>query len=427
MRKGLVIVISLVLVTALLIGCSGPTTQAPAPTTAAPAPTTAAPKPTTAAPAPATAAPGPTTAAPKPTGTAAPAPTGAPSTISPAKAVELKYANPQNVMHLQYWVKSVLPYSERVAERTTNKITVKPYHDASLLAEREVLDGVRKGITDTALIQSSYFPSILKAHKIDVNDLFGDVLDAYRSALLARILWTEFPVFQEEYIKNNSIDLFGIASGSSYILVNKPIKTLADMQGLRIRVTGTYTPKILAAAGMIPVAMQLSDVYDAIQKGVLAGFNSVTPSIRDGQFDKVAKYIFRVGNTRIANAGLGIIMNLDVWKSLPLDVKQIMVGEGQKMEKEFADFMERDAQEALNTLTGTLGVTLVNFSKAERDDWASKVPDLYADWIKEMNDYGQPGQKMMDRIFELSKMSTSDMEKVWAEAWKKHSAFLLGL
>ncbi|MBI2869993.1 MAG: TRAP transporter substrate-binding protein DctP [Chloroflexi bacterium] len=407
MKKVLVVFLVLFLFISL-VACSSPSptpSPAPAPTTVAQAPTTAAP--------PASPGPKPTTASP----TASPTPTAA-----PPKPVEITYANPNSITDSQFWVNSVKPWGEAVAKDWPG-FTVKAYHDGSLLKSQEVAEGVKNGIGASGLMQLPYWPKLFPANNVSNTRIFG--MDSYETVLTARIIWTQFSPFTDELDKEGIVSLFAIATAPVHIITKKPVSVLDDLKGQRIRTAGSGTAAVVEGSGAATVAMGISEVYEAIQRGVIDGAATILPSMRDAQYSKLAKYIVYMGAAGALNSGIIIGFNANVWKGLPADLKKIMVQQAQKREGEFARFFVQDEQAALDTMIKQDGVQLVEFSEAEMRQWQSNARDMFAEWAASVEPQGIPGNAIVARIKEVVALPLAEKEKLWEEAWQKYSAYLL--
>jgi len=104
-----------------------------------------------------------------------------------------------------------------------------------------------------------------------------------------------------------------------YIITKKPINSVADFKGLKIRAPGAYG-KFLRNLGASPVSMAWSEIYTGLATGVIDGsIGSNMIDHRDGNHVEVAKYMYRLP---LAGAQvLPIVINRSAWKKLPDDLK----------------------------------------------------------------------------------------------------------
>ena len=138
-------------------------------------------------------------------------------------------------------------------------------------------------------------------HKLFHEEGFGDVMKkAYGSQGL---------VWLEPYIQP-----------AVYIITKKPIKSVADFQGLKIRAPGAYG-KFLRNLGASPVSLAWSEIYTSLATGVIDGsIGSNMIDHRDGNHVEVAKYMYKLP---LAGAQvLPIVVNRSAWNKLSDDLKK---------------------------------------------------------------------------------------------------------
>ena len=242
--KKVLIVLSLILALALILpACSSSTATTTAPSI------TSAPK-TTSAPAPAPA-------------TAAPAPAPASSVQSPAaKSIVLSYSTPGAATAYQSVV--VVNALNEITQRTNGQVTFKYFWGGALHAAGAVYDGVVSRGADMGYDQPSNskgrFPVIET-----IEQPWG-----YPNAIVAnQIAWDALKKFQPAELKD--VHLFVDACfGHPVIISNKPIRTLSDMKGLKIRGTGNMA-SMIEALGAAAVSMPIFEVYDSLRKGTVDG------------------------------------------------------------------------------------------------------------------------------------------------------------
>ncbi|MFC1929988.1 TRAP transporter substrate-binding protein [Chloroflexota bacterium] len=341
---------------------------------------------------------------------------------APMEPIELTYSSPSTVTNTQMWTTSVKLWSEAVAS-AYGPFKINAYHDGSLLSDKEALEGLRAGIADSAFLQTPYFPQLLPAHEVGNNRLFG--MNSLSTAMTARIIWTQFPVFREELEKQNVLGLFAIATAPVHIITTKPVVTFADLEGQRIRAAGAGTAAGVEAANSVAVALTFGEVYEAIQRGVVDGGASVLPGIRDAQWSKVAKNLVIMGATGCLSSGIMMGMNLDTWQKLPMELKKIMVEEAQKREEVFAEFYVQDEKDALDEMVNVDGVKVTEFSSDVMEQWQNNMRDMFSEWSEKVEPLGIPGKEISARIKEVAKLSASEKRKLWLEAWEQHSEYLL--
>ncbi len=395
-----VLVVMLVLGMSLVPGCSQSTpTPAPAPaTTAKPVPTS------TAAPVPAPTVTV-TAPAPKPT-TAAPAPK--PTTA--AKPILLTAASGQPDTAVQDTV-SLVKYAAEVEKRTSGMVKIKVIAGSALLSKTSIRAGVQAGLADLGTLSIQYDPSIFPmsyplAGTAEVE--LGALMNCRSVVYLEWKLWNEFPQLEQDYTKAGLKHLFGIPSPAYAIACKKPIKTFADLKGLKIRVPGAAVGKLLETGGAVPVVTALSDVYTNIQTGVMDGVYTLVDVL-------IAYKIFEVAPNFIALTPTGgsmpaifgpttATMNLDKWNTIPDEYQKIMLETAHDVGLVMADMMQKNYDDSVAFLKKGPNYGFTYWSSEESAKWIAALKQKGDYWdatAKTIDSAGLPGTSYVKRIREL--------------------------
>ncbi|MBI4267131.1 MAG: TRAP transporter substrate-binding protein DctP [Chloroflexi bacterium] len=302
-------IILLVSLSLVLAACAKP---APAPVPApapAPAPTTPAAAPKPATPAPTTAAP-----APKPT-TPAPAPT-------PAFQKTLVYVHeiPMVSSGQSWMVKNY--FLDEVTKRTNGAIKFREFWAQSLVKSAELGPALSKG-------------AVAQVGMIPINKQFKN--NPHWSLLTQSYLWggsfaswnfvndvlLKNPVLAKEMADQNIIIIGATASGPKGISTNKKIEKPSDLKGMKIRTIGALDAAIYSSMGATPVTMPMSEVAEALQRGVLDGTSpTATISYLNYGFSKTNPYFIDL-IMGIDPTPPDISINLEVWNSFPPDIQKV--------------------------------------------------------------------------------------------------------
>ena len=141
----------------------------------------------------------------------------------------------------------------------------------------------------------------------------GKVLDIYMD------LWDKYPQYAEE-MEGVHVLGFNVGTPMHLMLREKPLNTLADLQGLRIRSAVDYV-NALAANGAEGVTMPMTETYPSLQRGVLDGVIAPYEALKSLSFAEVVDYYSELPHSRGAYPSRA--MNGDVWASLPEDIQQV--------------------------------------------------------------------------------------------------------
>ena len=182
--------------------------------------------------------------------------------------------------------KAMLKFEELVKKYYGKPINFVLHRNSTLGLEKDYFAYMNQGISvDYAIVSPAHMSTFSKAAPfIDAPFLFRD-LDHWNKVLDADVLK---PV-ADEVAQKAQVMLIGYAGGGTRnIFANKPVRNLAEMKGLKVRVQGApIWSKTFAAAGMAPTVIAYNEVYNAIQNGVIAAGENEAAGVEAMKFFEV--------------------------------------------------------------------------------------------------------------------------------------------
>jgi TRAP-type C4-dicarboxylate transport system substrate-binding protein len=297
---------------------------------------------------------------------------------------------------LQPWVKQ--------AEAATNgKVKFEVYPSQTLVKGPDMWKAVRSGVADVGWCFQGYWPE-MTPHS-DVIALPGlPIPSAQKGSEVLWRLYEKFPAIRKEYSEIHPILFY---TGNPYFLLTskKQVKTLEDLKGMKIRVTGGPPTEQMKALGAIPTPIPMPDVYQALDKGVIDGMGAPWEAVQGFRLYEVAKYYTMVP---LATVYFSICANKQKWESLPQDVRAsiMKVGglEGSKFwGKNFFDTAEQSVIE--KTKAGKFEMNKYNLPADELARWA-KVggADAQDNWVKKLEGKGvKEAREVLNSTIEMLK------------------------
>jgi len=223
-------------------------------------------------------------------------------------------------------------FVDRVNELGKGKVKIDFYHSGTLLGPKEEIPGLMAGTADIIFQTTSYeigaWP-IMGILTLPV--LWPDPWQHYEKWKIGSPLYN---LINEELAKKNVFMIApGPLDGIEYLwTVKKPVRTLADIKGMRLRTAGMTEGKAAEALGASSVTMPSGEVYLALQRGTVDGVLCYVGTIPARSLQEVLKY----GTTGISFGSYGHepFMRKDKWDALPQDVKDVILEAGKWYEKE---------------------------------------------------------------------------------------------
>ena len=201
-----------------------------------------------------------------------------------AQTITLHGASQFNDDHA--FTKAMAKFEELVKKYYAKPVNFVLHKNSELGLEKDYFAYMNQGkAVDYAIVSPAHMSTFSKAAPfIDAPFLFRD-LDHWNKVLDADVLK---PV-ADEIAQKAEVMLIGYAGGGTRnIFVNKPVRNLAEMKGLKVRVQGApIWSKTFAATGMSPSVIAYNEVYNAIQNGVIAAGENEAAGVEQMKFYEV--------------------------------------------------------------------------------------------------------------------------------------------
>jgi TRAP-type C4-dicarboxylate transport system substrate-binding protein len=280
--------------------------------------------------------------------------------------------------------------AEELTKRTNGRVQVAIYHGGTLGKSIEMIDLVGGGAVDIGNFAHGF-----SFARLPMNAFFNAPMiykDHVMAAKMSQLGYRTQRKVLEDMQKNNLHPFLFRALNEYRLISKKPIRTLADFKGLRVRTFGAVNPKMFKALGAVPVSMTHTDAYAGLQRGTLDAVYLTWTGFYVFKLFEVAKYISDVNFGAIG--GYLNYVNLDLWNSWPLNLKklfnQITLEAEQLSNKVIGEFDRK----ALDLMIAA-GAELVHFEEQEQLEKA--VPDtieLVADRVANVGkQYDEPARK----------------------------------
>ncbi|MBN1848063.1 MAG: TRAP transporter substrate-binding protein DctP [Deltaproteobacteria bacterium] len=208
---------------------------------------------------------------------------------------------------------------QKIEKETKGKVRIQPFWGSILIKQNEAIEQVKKGVCDIAFIVPGYAPAGFPVAK-SMMGLFYGVENNDASLEIYQKVYDQFSDVSGEFA---DIKVLAICAAAPYQLLTgkKPVRTLADLKGLRIKCPSAFT-KAFQELGVEGVLMPMSEAYVSLEKGLIDGVFAPYETLKSMRFAEVAKYVtYDIGC--ISAPFPKRAMNLKVWNSLPADIQKV--------------------------------------------------------------------------------------------------------
>ena len=178
----------------------------------------------------------------------------------------------------------------------------------------------------------------------------------------------------------------------------KPVKTLEDLAGMKLRSGGGQVAAVVKQLGAIPVTMAAPESYNALERGVVDGTVFPWEAIFGFKLYEVIKY-HTVVNLNVAT--FFITMNLKKYESLSPDLKKVIDDLSGVWGAEFTGAAWDKGEEEGIAAAKQAGATTYTLPPAELQRWSQKVKPAEDEWIASMEAKGLPGRQVLADLREL--------------------------
>jgi tripartite ATP-independent transporter DctP family solute receptor len=210
------------------------------------------------------------------------------STQAAAQGMTMHGASQFNDDHA--FTKALVRFQELVDKYSGKKTNWVLHKNSELGLEKQYFEYMAQGkAVDYAIVSPAHMSTFSKAAPfIDAPFLFRD-LAHWNKVLDADLLK---PV-ADEINQKAEVMLIGYAGGGTRnIFVNKPVRNLQEMKGLKVRVQGApIWSKTFAAIGMAPTVIAYNEVYNAIQNNVISAGENEAAGVEAMKFFEVAPHL----------------------------------------------------------------------------------------------------------------------------------------
>lgn len=242
---------------------------------------------------------------------------GACSDPLPPGVTELSYATPYAATHPFSLADQV--WMDFVEQRSNGTLRIRPNWSGALLSSEHSMLELRHGVADIGLITPIYVKG--GTHLIRIQSGFYTGAETVEQQLaLYRCLEAGSPQYAVEL---EGLKVLAVQGGAlpGIVTTNKPVHSLADLEGMRIRAP-TELLGVLRALGADPVNMPMGEVYSALAKGVLDGVVAPHDTFRALHFSEVADYYVEMKIPRGAYPGRAL--RLTRWEELSPEHQQVL-------------------------------------------------------------------------------------------------------
>jgi C4-dicarboxylate-binding protein DctP len=255
-------------------------------------------------------------------------------------------------------------FKKLAEERTTGRVKVEVYPNSSLFKDGEEMEALQLGSVQMLAPSLAKFGP-LGVREFEVFDLpyiFDDYSELHKVA--------DGPVGTMLFKKLEGKGIVGLAywdNGFKVMSANKPLRAPEDMKGLKMRIQSS---KVLGdemkALGAIPQVLAFSEVYQAMQTGVVDGSENTPSNMFTQKHHEVQRYTTETNHGYI---GYAVIVNKKFWDGLPADIRTALEGAMKDATKYANEIAQKENDDALEGIRKSGKSEVIKLTDAQKAAW----------------------------------------------------------
>ncbi|CDK99376.1 TRAP-Type C4-dicarboxylate transport system, binding periplasmic protein (DctP subunit) [Magnetospirillum gryphiswaldense MSR-1 v2] len=265
-------------------------------------------------------------------------------------------------------------FKKLAEERTKGAVKVEVYPNSQLYKDKEEMEALQLGAVQMLA------PSLAKFGPLGVKEFeVFDLPYIFPSKEVLRAV-TDGPVGQGLLKKLETKGIRGLAywdNGFKVLSANKPIKTPADLKGVKLRIQSSKVLDAqMRALAALPQSMAFSEVYQALQTGVVDGTENPPSNMYTQKMHEVQKH---ATVTNHGYLGYAVIVNKKFWDGLPTDTRAVLEGAMNEASRFANAIAQQENDDALAAMKASGKTEFYQPTKEELEAWRKALLPVHAE------------------------------------------------
>jgi C4-dicarboxylate-binding protein DctP len=287
--------------------------------------------------------------------------------------------------------KAALKFKELAESRTGGKVKVEVYPNSQLYKDREELEALQLGAVQMLA------PSLAKFGPLGVREF--EVFDLPYIFPSKEVLYrvTDGEVGKSLFKKLEPKGILGLAywdNGFKQMSANKPLRKVEDFHGLKMRIQQSKVLEAqMRALGATPQAMAFSEVYTALQTGVVDGTENPVSNLYTQKMHEVQKYLTISDHGYL---GYALIVNKKFWEGLPADIRAQLDSAVKDATKYNNEIAQKENDGALEKVKAAKTTEVYVLPDSERAKWQQALLPVHKQFE------GTVGKDLIQSVYNIA-------------------------
>lgn len=290
-------------------------------------------------------------------------------------------------------------YFKKLAEeRTKGAVKVEVYHNSVLYKDKEELEALQLGAVQMlAPTPGKFGPVGIREYEVfDLPFLFDNLEEEHKV--------TQGEIGNQLLKKLEPRGIRGLAfwdNGFKQLSSNKPVRRVEDFKGQKIRIVSSKVVEAqMRAVGVMPQVMAFSELYTALQTGVVDGQENPTNVIYPTKLYEAQKYL-TVSNH--GYHGYVVITNARFWNGLPPDIRTTLEGALKDTTKYFNDAAKKENDDGLEAIRKSGRTQIITLTPEEKLGWKKAMYKVHIDMADKI------GKPLIESIYKETNFNPNAM------------------
>lgn len=296
--------------------------------------------------------------------------------------------------------RAVEKFKQLAEERTQGKVKVEVYPSGQLYKDADELEALKQGKAQMLAPSLSKFSRVVvpEFELFDLPYLFPNatVLHRVLDGMVGLLLLSRL----------DNLGMMGLAywdAGFKQMSANRPLHSMADFKGLRMRhQSSPVLDAEMKALGAIPQVMTADEFKSALKQGAVDGTEITIPGFYAQKLYEAQKHM-TISNHGVV--GFVVVINMEFWDALPSNVR-FALGAAMKEATAFERVLaQQENEEALGKLRASKSTEIYVLSESERDEWRKALLPIHAEFEKII------GKTLLKKIYDVAAQEESERQK----------------
>ncbi len=269
-------------------------------------------------------------------------------------------------------------WADQINKRTNGQVTLNLYHGEALAKQLDMPDALLGGVCDVATLSTSIAP------KFPVSGVFDLPFLAPSQAAAMETFYFMIHQGLLHELDNYKVLWFQPTDPAFILFRTKKVTQISDMTGMKIRGLPGMRTDIPVSLGATGVSMTSAETYSALERGIIDGTSTTANFVINNKFAEVAKYALYMP---FDTGGVVVGMNLNVWNSLPGDLKATIDELDEEARYYYATAVMKAPDQITKSLTDA-GFVVYTLDAEQSQIYYTKPLPLIDKWIATLTSQG---------------------------------------